>query len=256
MTRAAFRSQRGWRSRCRAGSGFRFVAVAGIVVGTGCGSGSPTGPDPIVGPPPTTTPAASLTAVRVDGSASVAEGGTVQLRAMASYSDGSSREVSAQATWSSSRPSVASVSASGLVTAATLGTTDVSATYQGQTGRQSLSVGAAEWDVRIDLASFTAVDSCDDFTQGLDSMEVAYKVAVVLANGQQTVLTDTGHPGNPSGGSLNGAVRLREGQVVSLRPEPHVPPGGHERAIGTGRVPRDGVGRAGGADPALGAVGA
>lgn len=196
--------------------GFAFVAVAGIVVGTGCGSGSPTGPDPIAPPPPTTTPAASLTAVRVDGSASVAEGGTVQLRALASYSDGSSRDVSAQATWSSSRPSVASVSATGLVTAATLGTTDVSATYQGQTGRQTLSVGAAEWEVRIDLASFTAVDSCDDFTQGLDSMEVAYKVAVVLANGQQTVLTDTGHPGNPSGGSLNGAVRLREGQVVSL----------------------------------------
>lgn len=196
--------------------GFAFVAVAGMVVGTGCGSGSPTGPDPVSSPPPVTTPAATLTGVRVEGLASLAEGGTVQLKAMAAYSDGSSRDVSTQATWSSSRPSVASVSATGLVTAVTAGTADLSASYQGQTGRQTLSVGAAEWDLRIDLSSFTASETCDDFTQGLDTMEVAYKVAVVLANGQQTVLADTGYPGSPSGGSLNGAVRLRQGQVVSL----------------------------------------
>lgn len=197
------------------GIGFALVAVTGIVVGTGCGS-SPTGPDPIASPPPVTTPTATLTAVRVEGSASVPEGGSVQLRATAAYSDGSSRDVSMQATWSSSRPSVASVSATGLVSAVTAGTTDVAAAYQGQTGRQTLSVGAAEWDLRIDLESFTAAESCDDFTQGLDSMEVAYKVAVVLANGQQNVVADTGYPGNPSGGNLNGAVRLREGQVVRL----------------------------------------
>jgi hypothetical protein len=196
--------------------GFALVAVTGIVVGTGCGSGSPTGPDPIASPPPVTTPTPTLTALRVEGSASVPEGGSVQLRATAAYSDGSSRDVSMQATWSSSRPSVASVSATGLVSAVTAGTTDVAAAYQGQTGRQTLSVGAAEWDLRIDLESFTAAESCDDFTQGLDSMEVAYKIAVVLANGQQSVLADTGYPGNPSGSSLNGAVRLREGQVVRL----------------------------------------
>jgi hypothetical protein len=196
--------------------GFAVMTMAGMVVGTGCGSGSPTGPDAVATPPPVTTPAATLTGVRVEGSASVAEGATLQLRATAAYSDGSSRDVSTQASWTSSRPSVASVSATGLVTAATTGTTDLSATFQGQTGRHTLAVGAAEWDVRIDLASFTASETCDDFTQGLDDMEVAYRIAVVLANGQQTVLADTGHPGNPSGTSLNGAVRLRQGQVVSL----------------------------------------
>jgi hypothetical protein len=190
------------------------VVMAGLVVGTGCGS--PTGPDPLPSTPPVTTPAATLTGVRVEGAASVAEGATVQLRATAAYSDGSSRDVSAQATWSSTRPSVASVSATGLVSGITAGSSDVSASYQGQTGRQTLSVGAAEWDLRVDLATFTASDTCDDFTQGLDTMEVAYKVTVVLANGAQTVLADTGYPGNPSGNSLNGAVRLREGQVVSI----------------------------------------
>jgi hypothetical protein len=188
--------------------------MAAIFVGTGCGSG-PSGPDGVT-PPPVTTPTATLTAVRVEGSASVEEGATAQLRALAAYSDGSTRDVSGQATWSSSRPAVANVSGTGLVTAVAAGTADVAATYQGQTGRQTISVGAAEWDVRVDLESFTATETCDDFTQGLDSMEVAYKVAAVLANGQQTVLTDTGYPGNPSGSNLNGAVRLRQGQVVSL----------------------------------------
>jgi hypothetical protein len=30
------------------------------------------------------------------------------------------------------------------------------------------------------------------------------------------VLSDTGHPGSPSGGNINGVVRLREAQVVRL----------------------------------------
>jgi hypothetical protein len=191
------------------------VAVAGIVTGTGCGGGAnPMGPDPE--PSPVTQPSATLTAVRVEGSTSVAEGESTQLKAVAAFSDGSTRDVSTQAAWSSSQTSVATVSSTGLVTARTSGNTDIAASYQGQTGRQTVSVGAAEWDVVVNLASFTAVETCDDFTQGLDTMEVAYKVAVVLANGQETVLADTGHPGSPSGSNLTGVSRLRQGQVVSL----------------------------------------
>ena len=196
---------------------FAFVAVAGIVMGIGCaGGGSPTEPDIEPSPAPTPRPDVTLTAVRIEGPASVAEGGTVQLKAVAAYSDGSSRDVSTQASWSSSRTSVASVSATGVVTGLTAGSTDIVAAYQGVTGRQTLAVGAAEWDVRVELSSLTAIETCDDFTQGLDSMELAYKVSVVLANGQQSVLADTGYPGSPSGSTLNGAVRLRQGQVVSL----------------------------------------
>jgi hypothetical protein len=193
--------------------GLVFVVVMGIVVGAACGS-NPAGPD-MPAPAPTATPV-TLVSVKVEGADSVSAGGTVQLKATAQLSDGSSRDVSGQATWQSSRPAVASVSASGQVTAITIGSTDISATYQGQSGRQTVTVGAALWDLRIDLRSFTALETCDDFTQGLDSMEVAYKVTVVLANGQQASLADTGYPGNPSGSSLNGAVRLRQGQVVSL----------------------------------------
>jgi hypothetical protein len=193
--------------------GFVLVVVAGTLAGAACGS-NPAGPD---GPQPSPTPApATVASMRVEGAASLAEGATTQLRAMAQLSDGSSRDVTSQASWQSSLPSVASVSGTGLVTAVTSGTTDINASYQGHTGRQTLTVGAAEWDVRVDVASFTASETCDDFTQGLDTMEVAYKVSVVLANGQQAVLADTGYPGNPSGSSLNGAVRLRQGQVVSV----------------------------------------
>jgi hypothetical protein len=194
-------------------TGLAWVALAGIVLGAACGN--PAGPDD--GPAIDPTPApVTVAAVRVEGAAGVAVGGTLQLRAMAQLSDGSSRDVSSQASWLSSQPSVASVSGTGLVTAVNTGSTDISASYQGQSGRQTISIGAAEWDVRIDLDSFTAVETCDDFTQGLDSMEVAYKVSLGLANGQQDVLADTGYPGSPSGSSLSGAVRLRQGQVVRL----------------------------------------
>jgi hypothetical protein len=77
-------------------------------------------------------------------------------------------------------------------------------------------IGPTQWDLRVALSSFTALETCDDFTQGLNDMEIAYKASVVLPDGQEAVLADTGHPGNPSGSRLAGADRLRAGQVVAL----------------------------------------
>jgi hypothetical protein len=188
--------------------------LAAMVTAVACGGG-PTGPDEVQPPGPTPAPV-TVGSLKIEGGASLAEGQTLQLKAAAQMSDGSSRDVSSQAVWQSSQPSVATVSSSGLVTALASGSADISASYQGQSARQTLSIGAGQWDLQIEVASFTALETCDDFTQGLDSMEVAYKVSVVLANGQQAVLADTGYPGNPSGSTLNGVVRLREGQVVAL----------------------------------------
>jgi uncharacterized protein YjdB len=72
--------------------------------------------------------------------ASIVPGGSVQMRAVAIHFDSSTSDVTAQATWSSSRPSVATVSASGLVSALLTGQTDISATYQGVVGSTSFTV--------------------------------------------------------------------------------------------------------------------
>jgi hypothetical protein len=201
-------------SRRRTFVSLSVAAVLGLAA-AGCGS-SPVEPTPVPTPRATPTPAPTVTAVRIDGASSVSEGETVQLKAMAEGSQGAAQDVTTQATWRSSDPAVATVSATGLVTGVRTGTADISAAYQGQTGRRSLAIGAASWNVRIALTSVTALETCDDFTQGLTDMEVAYRASVVRPDGRQTVLADTGYPGNPSGTRLAGAVELRTGQVVRL----------------------------------------
>jgi hypothetical protein len=195
---------------------FAPVAALALGIAAGCGS-SPSGPTPVPGPG--SSPSPVVTSVSVEGASSAEPGEPQQLRAMAQMSDGAARDVSTQAAWLSSDPAVATVSATGLVTPLKTGTTDVAASYQGHTGRRTLVVGSTRWDVRIALSSFTALETCDDVTQGLDQMEVAYKVSVVLPDGRESVLADTGHPGSPSGSQLGGAVRLRAGQVVRLSQE-------------------------------------
>ena len=60
------------------------------------------------------------------------ENETSQWTAMAFYSDATKQDVTASATWESSDPAVASVSNSGLVTALYIGTSNIKATFQGQ----------------------------------------------------------------------------------------------------------------------------
>jgi hypothetical protein len=72
--------------------------------------------------------------------ASIVPGGSIQMRAVTFYRDISTSDVTALATWSSSRPSVATVSASGLVSALLPGETDISATYQGVVGSTFFTV--------------------------------------------------------------------------------------------------------------------
>lgn len=192
--------------------------VAALVLGLAAGCGSnPGAPTPVPGPTGSPTPV--VTSLSLEGTSNAVPGETQQLRAMAQMSDGAARDVSAQAAWTSSDPAVATVSATGLVTPLKSGSTDVAASYQGHTGRRTLLVGSTRWDVHIALSSFTALETCDDLTQGLDEMEIAYKASVVTPDGRETVLTDTGHPGSPSGSNLAGAVRLRAGQVVRLNQE-------------------------------------
>src|SRR5205809_642109 len=98
------------------------LAVAGTVVLGGCSKetsrSSPTAP-------------ASVTTLSISGNQSlVAVTQTSQLTATVVLSGGGTQNVTGQASWESSNTAVATVSASGLVTARGFGVTDITAIYQ------------------------------------------------------------------------------------------------------------------------------
>ena len=87
--------------------------------------------NPVAGPAPSTVLVGlNITPYRA---ALVHPAGTVQLGCIATYLDGSVADVTATVAWGSSAPAVASVSASGLVTALTAGTASITATLSGHT---------------------------------------------------------------------------------------------------------------------------
>jgi hypothetical protein len=91
--------------------------------------------------PTPASPSPTVTSVSITGNPSLNGGNlTSQLIARATLSDGTLQDVSTLAMWSSSNPLVSTASAIGLVTAVTLGTTTISAAYQGKTGTLSVSV--------------------------------------------------------------------------------------------------------------------
>ncbi|MBK7857345.1 MAG: Ig-like domain-containing protein [Archangiaceae bacterium] len=69
-------------------------------------------------------------------------GSAVQYVATGTFADGTKRNVSAEATWSSSAPAIATVSATGVVTAVTMGSSTVQAALRGKTSSVTSKVGA------------------------------------------------------------------------------------------------------------------
>ena len=104
-----------------------FFALALLAGLAGCGSAEAP-----------TAPAVTATSVTVgaagNGSTTLAPGETRQLFATASQSNGTTLDVTNLASWQSSAPSVATVSPSGLLTAAAEGSVDVTATYNSVKG--------------------------------------------------------------------------------------------------------------------------
>lgn len=90
------------------------------------------------------SPAKTLTAVAVSPNAlSIATGATVQLAALGTYSDGSTADVTATVKWTAASTAVATVTPSGLVTAVGAGSTSISASLSGVSGKAALTVTAA-----------------------------------------------------------------------------------------------------------------
>jgi len=111
-----------------------FAAAAYCTVTTFAGCAGKTDASPAA-----PTSASGLFEVRVTSGAMTDT--TIQLTATARFVDGSSRDVTSSAAWASSDPSLATVSAAGLVTAVGIGQVVVRAAYQGVVGTLTMQVG-------------------------------------------------------------------------------------------------------------------
>jgi len=120
--------------RTNATSTYQLISIllaASAAFAAACGSSSnPTSPTTTITPK-----VASVTVASVSRTSS-----SIQLKATARMSDGTDRDVTGTATWQSSNASLATVSASGLVSVFGSGELDIRATYQAVTGALHLLV--------------------------------------------------------------------------------------------------------------------
>jgi hypothetical protein len=80
----------------------------------------------------------------VTGGSTITQGQTSQLTGRASWSDGSTTDVTSTSTWNSSQTGIAAVSASGLVTGVSVGSSNITATFQNVTsGPLTVQITAA-----------------------------------------------------------------------------------------------------------------
>jgi hypothetical protein len=169
-------------------------AAALAVLAAACSS-SPTGPDGGGGNGGST---ATVTSLAVTGNASIVAGGTTQLTATATYSDGSTRNVTATTTWTSANSAVATVSASGLVTARGTGLAQIVAVFEGQSAQRNVTVAPPIFQFTINNVSLTAIGTCDDFLQGSGIGEFAARGRIIRTGASTLTLFESpGYPGNP-----------------------------------------------------------
>jgi trimeric autotransporter adhesin len=162
-----------------------------------------------------------------------------QYVATATYSDGSSSDLSSGVTWISSTPSVATVTASGVITTVAAGSTNITATLGALTDSSSLTVVAVSPAVQSIAAGttlqFSAVGSFDDgSTQLLTNLTWSSSTLGVATVDALGVVTGVG-PGTSTitvnSGSVSGTASLTVtgATLVSLA----VTPANSTMAIGT-----------------------
>jgi hypothetical protein len=116
------------------------IGLCATALLTACGGGGDQGRDPILG-----VPSAPLMTVAVSpATATVASGGSQQFIATATYADGASRDVTTEAAWVAATPAVGTVgAATGLARGVSVGTTNITATFNGKAGASVLTVTPA-----------------------------------------------------------------------------------------------------------------
>jgi hypothetical protein len=178
----------------RAIPALRIVIALGLVGAlTSCGSQSSS-------PTSVANPTVTVSSVSVSGTAPVV-GANTQFAATATLSNGTTSSVSAQATWSSSNTAIAIVSSSAIVTGVAAGEVDITATYQGVTGRSHLTIAKPEASTYTIMGTVTdetsggvlpninvqATDSRQNSTSTVTDSSGSYSISV-LAAGRVTIV--------------------------------------------------------------------
>jgi trimeric autotransporter adhesin len=110
-----------------------FFSVTSIALLSACGGGGLKPPAP-----------KTLSHILVTpGGPAIGKSKTLQLSATGSYSDGTAQDLTKVASWATSQVSVAMVNATGAVTGMAAGTAQISASYQGISGSDTVNIQAA-----------------------------------------------------------------------------------------------------------------
>jgi hypothetical protein len=113
----------------------RALVLLAALLGASCGGSSPAAP--------ASTPITVTRLALAGPNSYTARGQTGQLTATATLSNGDMQDQTRAATWASSRPDIATVSATGLVTALATGSATVTATFQGVSASGIVGVSIA-----------------------------------------------------------------------------------------------------------------
>jgi trimeric autotransporter adhesin len=230
------------------------MAVATLVVTSGCGGSSPGGGS-------TTQTKATLQSIQVTpATPSAAQGQNQQFTATGSYSDGSTQVLTASAIWSSSNTSIATIAAGGLATTKNPGATTITAqdSSTGISGTTMLTVTAVLVSISVSPANpsiafgtsqqFTATGSYSDgSSQNLTATATwssATTTVATISNSPGTQGVATGIVAGTSAiqatlGSIVGSANLTVTnailQSISVTPpNPNFPLGTSQQFIATG----------------------
>jgi hypothetical protein len=132
-----------------------------------------------------------VTSITVAGPNAMNVGATSEMIATAVRSDGSTQVVTTTAAWHSSNPAVATVTATGQVTAVAAGTSVISAAFGGRTGQISVQSMAVDNIQRVALTvnSVVIVGTCDEnslFENNVDG-EFFFQLELLRDGGTNTI---------------------------------------------------------------------
>lgn len=180
----------------------------GLALGVAAGSTNITAKSGTITSPAAvlTVTSASATSLAITGPATMALNVSQQFTVTATFSDSTTQDVTNVSTWSSSSTTVATVTVSGVVTAKNLGTTNISAVFEGVNDSSALTVDASN----------------------LSSIEI--QLASKIAQGTKTVATAIGHFNNGSTSTLSTIVDWSSSdplvaQIVSVNQVSGLKPG-------------------------------
>jgi len=139
-----------------------------------------------------------LTSITVGPQASIQTAGTVQMQAVGTYNDGTQKKLTSGVFWSSSATTIATISATGLVTGVGIG----QSTIAGASGSVNGST-----TVTVTLAGLSNIQIKPFDTSIVPGGQVPY-VAIGTANGKQVPLNGAG--------DLNWTIDNNDGSLISI----------------------------------------